>query len=224
MKPMLFLLLTMAIALNVAAQSAPDLYKAKCAVCHSADATGKSAMQNSDLHRPEVQKLSEAQLQAATATGKGKMPAFKDKLSSDQIAGLIVYLRTLIGPAGEGQKQASANPAALKPDESKPVSTPTPIAGTPPAPATTPAASASASPAPAGTKAAPGKPALIDLNSATKEELMTLSGIGDAYADKIIAGRPYKTKTDLLRRKILPNSIYANITKKVVARQPQKKK
>jgi DNA uptake protein ComE-like DNA-binding protein len=64
---------------------------------------------------------------------------------------------------------------------------------------------------------------LIDINAASKEQLMTLQGIGDAYADKIIQGRPYKMKSDLVKRGIIPQSLYNSISSKIIAHQPKSK-
>jgi competence protein ComEA len=67
-----------------------------------------------------------------------------------------------------------------------------------------------------------GKPSssrLLDINLANKDELKELSGIGDVMAEKIIAGRPYRSKRDLLTRKIIPASTYNSISDRIVARQ-----
>jgi len=74
--------------------------------------------------------------------------------------------------------------------------------------------------APARNKAAAAAPAkLVDINSAGKAELMKLPGIGDAEADKIIAGRPYPTKARLVTRNIIDREVYESLKTQVIARQ-----
>ena len=60
---------------------------------------------------------------------------------------------------------------------------------------------------------------LIDINSATKTELVALKGIGEARADAIIKGRPYKGKDELVQKGIVPDAVYADIKDKIVAKQ-----
>jgi cytochrome c6 len=78
-----------------AAQAAADTYKAKCAMCHGADGMGKAAMGTKDLGSADIQKMSDADLAGAITNGKGKMPAYKGKLTDMQISDLVKYIRTL---------------------------------------------------------------------------------------------------------------------------------
>ncbi len=85
--------------LSAFAADGAALYKAKCASCHAADGSGQTpvgkSMKLRDLRSPEVQKQTDKELYALTADGKGKMPAYKNKLSEAEINALVAHMRDL---------------------------------------------------------------------------------------------------------------------------------
>ena len=93
--------LALALSGTVRAQDAPTLFKTKCAACHGADGSGNTTIGKSmgakDLASAEVQKQTDAQLTdiISNGTAGGKMPAYKGKLTDDDIKGLVAYIRTL---------------------------------------------------------------------------------------------------------------------------------
>lgn len=96
-------LMLLAIALfstwTFAADTAADVFKAKCATCHGADGKGDTAMGKSmkvkDLGGADVQAMSDADLNGAITKGKKPMPGYEGKLTADQINDLVKYVRSL---------------------------------------------------------------------------------------------------------------------------------
>lgn len=80
-------------------QSPAELYKTKCAMCHGADGKGATPMGPKigvrDFRSPVVAKETDAEMFTLTKDGKNKMPAYKGKLTDDQIKDLVKYIRTL---------------------------------------------------------------------------------------------------------------------------------
>ena len=91
-------LLFLTVGALAADQKTQDLYKTKCQGCHGADgkasAIGKK-LGARDFQDPDVTKLSETELVTITANGKNKMPAYKGKLTDDQIKDLVKYIKEM---------------------------------------------------------------------------------------------------------------------------------
>ena len=92
-------LLATAVAVPAFAQSGESTFKAKCAMCHGADGLASGSMGKMmkvpSVKSPDFIKLSESEMVADTTNGKGKMPAYKGKLTDAQIKEVVTYMRTL---------------------------------------------------------------------------------------------------------------------------------
>ncbi|PWC55562.1 helix-hairpin-helix domain-containing protein [Azospirillum sp. TSO22-1] len=115
-----------------------------------------------------------------------------------------------------------AQSPSTSPPPGKGTTTTAPPPGNPPAAKSGSTAGGGAGSAATGSSASTTRSSLVDLNLASKDELDTLPGVGEARADAIIKNRPYKNKDELLSKKVVPQNVYNDIKDKVVASQMKK--
>jgi DNA uptake protein ComE-like DNA-binding protein len=113
----------------------------------------------------------------------------------------LATLGLLAAPAAYAQATAPATPKA-KETAQQPAAKPAPAK-----PAAKPAAATTT------------QKELVDLNTATREQLVALPGIGETYADAIIKARPFKSKSELMRKKIIPAAAYKKVRYSVIAKK-----
>lgn len=220
---------------------AQGVYAAKCAHCHGADGSGETILGRHlklrDMRSPEVQQYSDSRLVAIIATGmdQGRMPGFQKKLGPEMVEQLASYVRTLSGGA-----PIIATKTAISAESGSSSAFPTPVRTATTAEDKTSATSQpeiqpeekaqaeratklstftrlSSAIIPAGR----GRPKaeLVDLNSASKELLMTLPAISETDAANIIGGRPYKSSLQFKTKRIVTPETYERIADRVIAKQ-----
>jgi cytochrome c6 len=93
------LLISSAALASAQSGAGKNIFVSKCSICHGPDGSGKTSMGKSlkiaDLHSPDVQKMSDADLKAILTNGKNKMPPFKGKLTDAQMTDVLSYIREL---------------------------------------------------------------------------------------------------------------------------------
>ncbi len=133
-------------------------------------------------------------------------------MRASRIAALAATLALLAAPA-LAQTPSPAAPSPTAPTAPKPPVT------APASPPTAPSKPEAGKPEAGKPEAPADKAALIDINSASAQELSQLKGIGEARSAAIVKGRPYRGKDDLVHKKIIPEAVYADIKDRIVARQ-----
>ncbi len=221
-----------------------SLYSVKCSHCHGADGSGDTVLGRSlklrDMRSTEAQRFSDDEMVEIIAQGtdRGRMPGFRKKLGDDMVQRLASYVRGLAGkPPVEVTKRRAGSQEAREPAPSEP-GRPEVQVDNKPIPTVQPEKHVQTQehiPAsemhPASLPTKPSTPAVpfhrvnsraqpVDLNSASKETLLTLPGITDADADRIIAGRPYKSSLQFKTRGVVSAETYARIADRVVAKKP----